>query len=488
MNDLILLLPELYIALTAIGLLVGEVGYHGERNRIIHLTAFLGLGGALLQVLMNYNFGVRLYFGGTLVNDAFALYVKLILVVAAMVSIYASKKSHEVSIENRGEFCALVLGVTGFSMLAASSSNLLLILILLQAAGVLGYLLVAQKKRCSKAIEASVKKMAVSGLSLLFTGFGVLFLFSAAGSLDIYEIHKVVAQGGLPIKTITVAFTLILVGIGAQMCLFPAHLWGPDVYQGSAAPTAGFLSLVYRVTGFAVLVRSLVIMFAKNTETKGLWASSSELNWTWMVAVLAALTLLTGGLLAYRQRGVKRLLSALVVTQTGFLMLGLIALDEVGFSSLLYNLTGELFAVLGAYAALSYFFDRLDSDEFETMSGALARAVPEGVAFLFFLASIVGLPPFPGFIGKFTLVSAAIRHDWNILAFIAVFSSLLCIISVSRFMFSFMSDFRKHEDTLSVNLGHRILILSLLVPLLLLTVFSEWVLRFAGQSVQMIFW
>lgn len=488
MKDLVLLLPEIYVTLTAIGIVIGEVGYHGEKNRMVHLTAFFGLFGALIQVLINYNFGILQFMDGALVNDGLGLFLKVICILAATITIYASKKSQEVYIENRSEFCALVLGITGFSMLATSSANLLLTLILLQGAMVLGYLLIGQKKQNGLAVEASVKKMVAASFSMLFMGFGVLLLFATTDSMNIYKIHHVISAGALPIKTLTVAFTLIIVGVGSQMCLFPTQLWGADIYQGAAAPTSGFLSLIFRVSGFGVLIRSLVVMFAKEADQKGFWISSTELDWTWMIASMAALTLLYGGLLAYRQRGAKRLFSSLVVAQSGFLMLGLIALDEVGFSSLLYNLAGELFAVMGAYAALSFFMDRVESDEFEKLSGALCRAVPEGIALVFFLASLVGLPPFPGFIGKFTLISAAIRHDWNILAFIAVFSSLLCIVAASRFVFTLMSDFKNRDGSLSVNMGHRVLILSLLAPLFFMTVFSDWILRFAGQSVHLIFW
>ncbi len=488
MKELVFLLPEIYLVITALALVVNEVSYHGEHVRVLHATALLGIAGALLQVFVNYTFVPELYLQSLLVHDAFTLFFQIIFLLAAGITVYASKKSQEIYIENRSEFCAMVLGISALLMLAASSAHLLLTFCSLQGALVLGYLLIAQKKQSHHATSAAVKKMGMATLFLLFVGFGTLILFATTKTLHIYDIHKLMMTAELPDKTLTVAFTLLFLGIGAQMCLFPNHLWGADAYEGASTAASGFLSVVLRASGFAVLLRLVIVIFSKNSEFPGVWTPATPFDWRWMIASVSGLSLISGALLAYSQVHARKLFASLIVTQTGFLMLGLLTLDEVGFSSLLFNIAAEVFAVLGAYAALSYFIDRVESDRFENLNGAVARSVPEGLCLIFFLLSWVGLPPFPGFIGKVTLISAAVRHGWNIVAIVAVFSSLLCTMAMARFIFQLMSDFKKDAVPLIPNGGHRVMLLALMVPLLLMSVFSEWLLQFAGQSVQLIFW
>ncbi len=488
MKELVFLLPEIYLVLTALALVVNEVSYHGEQLRVVHATALLGLAGALLQVMVNYTFVPELYFQGLLVHDGFTLFFQIIFLLAGVITVYASKKSQEVYIENRSEFCAMVLAISSLLMLATASAHLLLTFCCLQGALILGYLLIAQKKQSAHVTAAAIKKMGMATLFLLFVGFGTLILFATTQTLHIYDIHKLMVSTELPDKTLTVAFTLLFLGIGAQMCLFPHHLWGADAYEGSSTSAAGFLSVALRASGFAVLLRLFIVLFSKNSEYPGVWIPATPFDWRWMIASVSGLSLISGALLAYSQTHARKLFASLIVTQTGFLMLGLLTLDEVGFSSLLFNLAAEVFAVLGAYAALSYFIDRVESDRFENLNGALARSVPEGLCLIFFLLSWVGLPPFPGFIGKVTLISAAVRHGWNVLAIVAVFCALLCTMAVARFIFQLMSDFKKEPEPLVTNGGHRVMLLALMIPLLLMSVFSEWLLQFAGQSVQLIFW
>jgi NADH:ubiquinone oxidoreductase subunit 2 (subunit N) len=151
-------------------------------------------------------------------------------------------------------------------------------------------------------------------------------------------------------------------------------------------------------------------------------------------------------------------------------------------------LLSDVFAITGVFTTLSYFIDRQGSDEFSELKGALGRSVPEGIALILFVANLVGVPPLPGFIGKFTLISAAARHGWNFLSFIAVIAVLISSIAAARFLGNLLSDFRSRRESMAVNYGHRIYIIALLIPLFLMTAFSELALKWAGASVDFILW
>lgn len=490
MRDILILLPEIYILLTAIGLVISESGYHGEKTRIIHLIGGLGLVGALIQTGVNYSFGATRFLDGAMVNDGFALFMKVALILLALISLYASKKAHEVQIEYRTEFCVFILAITAFGMFLVSSANLLMSLVLITGIQVLGYYLFSQKKSHVHGTEAAAKSLMGLIISFLFIGFSILFLFGLTKTMDIYAVHKVIAESAnLSLKAWTVSFVLLVFGAAAVIQVFPAYFWSVDASEGAASSASSFILTAYRLAGLGFLIRVLLVVFGKpNEDAPGTWLSSTPLEWSWIIATMAATTSLFGAFLAYRQTKAKRLISALVLVQSGILLLGILSLDQVGLSSLLYNLLVDIFAITGVFTTLSYFVDRQGSDEFTDLRGALGQSVPEGIALILFVANLVGIPPLPGFIGKFTLISAAARHGWNFLSFIVVIALLISSISAARFLGNLLSDFRSRKAPIAVSYGHRIYIIGLLLPLFLITAFSEFILRWTGASVDFILW
>ena len=166
-----------------------------------------------------------------------------------------------------------------------------------------------------------------------------------------------------------------------------------------------------RAAGIAALaLRFLIVVFAKPSQEAGQWEVLGALDWTQIVAWVSGLSMAFGGLLAFRQVAAKRMVGCLIVAESGFLLLGLLVLDEVGVGALLYNLVIELFALVGAFYILSFFHDELGTDHLVDLKGMLRRAAPESVFLVIFLLCLVGVPPTPGFIGKFTLIGEALRH------------------------------------------------------------------------------
>ncbi|MBC7387295.1 MAG: hypothetical protein H7301_14175 [Cryobacterium sp.] len=485
MKDVALFLPEIYLALTAIGLVLGEVGYQGERTRVILATAMLSVIGALLQLLLNYALGAGRYGSLNFVNDGFALFLKALLLCSAGIGLLADRKSQEVSIENRTEHAALILGVTALGMLLCSAVNWIWILVLLFSVQILGSLIFALKKIDFRAIEAAFKGSLSSIYAVFFLSIGVLLFYSITGEFDIYRIHSaLVAQSPVP-RIYAVGFSLIVVGLGFFGTYFPSQLWAKDAYEGASLPATAFASCLFRLTSFGVLIRVIVIQFAKETEIPGYWEPISTMDWTPVIATIAATTLLMSALYVFRQKKTRKLFSGILIFQSGFYLLGLLALDQVGFASILFGLGTEIFMVGGLFGALTFFEDRRDE---LNPKGQLSRSVPEGIALLLFMICVIGMPPLPGFIAKFALVSSAARHHWNGLVAIALLSLVLVGTAVFRWVYPWVYELRYKNENFPVSWSHRALILGLLVPLLMISVFAESMLNWVGSSVAFSIW
>lgn len=485
LKDLVLFLPEIYLILTSIGLILGEVGYHGERVRMILSTALLCVLGSLAQLLLNYSVGAGRFGHLNFINDGFALFLKTLLLISAGIALFADRKSYEVSLENRTEHAAIILGVTALGMLLVSAVNWIWILVLLFATQILGSLVLSMKKVDRRAIEAAFKGNISAIYSALFVSLAVILFYSATGEFDLYRIHAVLIEKGITPRLYAVGFSLVIVGLGFFGTFFPAQLWAKDAYEGASLPATAFTSSFFRITSFGVLVRVVVVQFAKESENKGFWIPITETSWLPVLAVFAGLTLIMSALYVFGQRNTRKLLAGVLVLQSGFYLLGLLALDQVGFASILFGLATEVFMIGGLFASLSFFEDRRDEKD---RRGQLSRSAPEGIALLFFLVSVIGLPPLPGFIAKFTLISSAARHQWNGLALIGLFSLVLVSIAVFRWVYPWIYELRQRNESFSISWSHRFLLLGLVVPLVLISIFAEPMLVWVGSSVAFLQW
>jgi NADH-quinone oxidoreductase subunit N len=484
-KEVMLFLPELYLVLAAIGLILGEVGYHGERVRMILSTALLSVAGAAFQLILNYSAGAGRYGHGNFVNDGFGLFLKILLLLSAGIALLAERKSHEISLDSRTEHATLILGTTAFGMLAVSTVHWIWIIVLLFFIQILGSLTFAMKKFDRRAIEAAFKGSFLAIYATFFLVAAALLFYRATGEFDLYRIHAALLQGAVPDRVFATGFSLIVLGLGFSGTYFPAQLWAKDAYEGAALPTTAYASCLFRLSSFGVLIRVLVIQFSKESAEKGFWEPITAIGWTPVIATLAGVTLIMSALYVFRQTDTRKLLAGVLVLQSGFYLLGILSLDQVGFASVLFGLATEVVVVGGLFSSLAFFEDRRDAGE---NRGHLSRSVPEGIALLLFLIAVIGLPPLPGFIAKFTLISSAARHHWNGLVSIAFLSLILMSIAAFRWVYPWISELRHRNEGFSISWSHRFLVLGLLVPLALLSVFAEPMLNWVGSSVAFNLW
>jgi NADH-quinone oxidoreductase subunit N len=488
-KDFVLILPEIFLAVTLVGILMGEVSYHGEKNRVVALTAYLGLGGAFVQTLISYQYGASPAFGHALMIDGMALFFKLLFISLAGLAIAVAMQSSEIADSKRSEYCALVLGSALAMSLAASAADLLLAFLALQFMNVIGHFLAAFGKRSVLSTEAAVKHMAFATVSGALFLYGIAILFLTTRTVNMVEMHKALSATPMGHTTALVVFVLTFLGLCFQIGAFPMYLWAPDVLEGAPTPASAFLSLGSKAAGFAVGLRFVITVFAQPAQSPGQWQIVGDFDWPKIVALVSGLTMVVGSLLALRQVGAKRLVAYLAVAESGYLLMGLLVMDQVGVAALLYSLVVEIFALLGAYFVLSYFVDLLGSDRLADLRGMLGKSVPESVCLIVFLVCLVGIPPLPGFIGKFALIGAAIRHDWHFLAVVAVVCIALGTIAVARLSYSLIGEFQTAQAASArPNTRRLALLAAFLLPMLLAGLFADALLRYTGQSLQFILW
>jgi len=208
---------------------------------------------------------------------------------------------------------------------------------------------------------------------------------------------------------------LIIVGLGFKVAAVPFHMWTPDVYEGAPTPITGFMSVGAKAAGFAALLR--VLLF-------GLGAV--RLDWMPVLAILAALTMILGNVVALTQTNLKRMLAYSSIAHAGYLLMGLAAGTGAGLSAVLFYLLSYTFTNIGAFAVLTALAQGKSEDQTFPQYAGLARKHPWlAAAMAFFMFSLTGIPPTGGFIGKYYLFLAAVDANLGWLVMIGVLTSVI---------------------------------------------------------------
>jgi len=260
--------------------------------------------------------------------------------------------------------------------------------------------------RDDRSTEASMKYLVFGSVTSAVMIFGLTYWFGAKGSTLLSELGGL---GGLPLAAGLVA---VLVGLGYKAAIAPFHFWAPDAYDGSPVFVAAFLSVVPKVGAIfalAQVVRDLPVGAA---------------GWPVIVAALAAISMTYGNLAALVQENVVRLLAYSAIAQSGYFLLGVVALgrSDLALPSLVVFAAAYAAMHIGAFAVVM-----LAGRDLRDFAG-LGRTRPAaGVAMVFFLISLVGVPPLAGFVGKLLLFGTAIQAGYTPLAVIAILNSVLSL-------------------------------------------------------------
>jgi NADH-quinone oxidoreductase subunit N len=249
-----------------------------------------------------------------------------------------------------------------------------------------------------------------------FIAFGIALVYVGAGTFHLPEAFSASMVDGHLRPYALFGWVMLIVAIGFKISLVPFHLWTPDVYQGAPAPISGLLA-----TGSkgAVVAALAALYFGVGDAA----ADIRSLLW-----ILSAVTMLVGTLHAVVQTNLKRMLAFSSVVHMGYLLIGLLASNEEGFSAVVLYVVVYTFATLGSFAVIASFsHSGGEPQEYEDIQGLGYRYAFRSALLTLFLISLAGLPPTAGFIGKFGIFSAAIKADLVGLALIGILASLVSV-------------------------------------------------------------
>lgn len=376
-------------------------------------------------------------FTGLLLYDPFTVYFRIFLLLFLLFVEWLTIISGIPDQEDAPDFYVLLLGSTLGMMLMASANHLLIVFLAVEMTSVPSYAMVGFLKGRRTGSEAALKYVVYGAGAAGVMLYGISLLSGLLGTAHLPHVAQALVEFGRhhssfsdpAVRTLAIGILMVLVGVAFKLSLFPFHFWCPDAFEGAAAEVAGFLSVASKGAAFALLVRFCLALVG---ETQRGTAPLSELfmNVGLGLGIVAAVTATFGNLAAYTQSNIKRLLAYSTIAHAGYMLMAVAAMmvilnapaegvtaaariESAGkcIQGLLYYLAVYFFMNLGAFAIVALVRNQTFSEEIADYAGLVRQSPVLVVAMAICMFSLVGMPPFGGFMGKvmvfYSVVEAA---------------------------------------------------------------------------------
>jgi NADH-quinone oxidoreductase subunit N len=410
-RELIPVLPEIVLAVGAMALLMLGA-FRGERTAgLVHWLSILLLVAAG-AIIVRLPAGRLTAFGGSLVVDDFARFLKLLALTGSSAAILMSLNYLKVERQQRFEYSILILLAATGMLLLISAADLIALYLGLELMSLSLYVVAAINRDSVRSTEAGLKYFVLGALSSGMLLYGASLVYGFTGTVSFAGIAKAAGQGGIGL---VFGLVFLFAGFCFKVSAVPFHMWTPDVYEGAPTPITAFFAAAPKVAGIAMFVRTTMVAFPEIAQ-----------QWQQIVVFVAIASMALGAFAAIGQKNIKRLMAYSSIGHMGFALVGLAANTPEGVQGVLVYMAIYVAMTLGTFACiLSMRRDGVLVEQISDLSG-LARTNPTMAFFLaMLLFSLAGIPPLAGFFAKYYVFLAAIKAGLFTLAVLGVLLSVV---------------------------------------------------------------
>lgn len=466
------------VVLCIAGLVVMAVGLY-LRKGVIATSAIISLVGVLIALMANAPLRMlnKQAFSGLISLDAYTWFFNLLILIATGLTVLTSVRYFTDDGLNLYEYFVLLLFSAAGMMFMVSGNHILTIFVGLETLSISIYILSGILPVNLKSKEAALKYIVLGAFSSGIFLYGAALLYGAAGSLSLPALAKYFQAGQIS-RMALAGMGLLLVGFAFKVAAVPFHMWTPDVYEGAPTPFTGFMSVGVKAAAFAAFVR---VFFESLTAV--------QVDWTHILWGLAVLTMILGNVAALVQENIKRMLAYSSIAHAGYILIGMVAGKEAGTSGMLYYLLAYTFTNIGAFGVVALVGRKGEANVMIDDYRGLAKVHPLlALVMSIFLFSLAGIPPTAGFMGKFTIFSAAINSGYIWLVIVGVLTSAASVFYYFRVI---MKMYMESPETAPTKLQFgpaMVLALSITTAVVLyIGIFPTTYLNLAAESVKPLF-
>ncbi len=483
-------IPELILSLTVLLVLLASL-FDPEKEGL-DLPSVMALVGCFLAFIAHiwlYYMEPATLFMGMIVHDNFSAFFRGFFLLATLIIVTFTTFGREVVYLKKCEFYSILLSVTVGMCLVASAQDLVMAYLGLELMSIGSYILAGFARKIGKSEEASLKYVLYGGVSTGVMLFGLTLLYGLTGETGFSAIrNSLMGTGqGIDIAAFTI-FLMIMVGIGYKISAVPFHFWAPDVYEGAPTPVTAYLSVASKGAGFALLIRLFYSILLTPSTEGAFWIeiANIDIQWTFYIALLSAITMTVGNLGAISQNNLKRLLAYSGIAHAGYLLMGVCIMTVSGLQAVIFYLTVYLFTNLAAFLVIIIIVEEQDDDTINGVRGLGTRAPLAAAVMALALFSLVGLPPTAGFVGKYYLFIALLDEQLYWLALVAVLNTVVSLYYYARIVRAMYLDKTPTTKPVHVHPVFAGLLIALAVPILYFGIFFGKLVDYAQHCASLI--
>ncbi len=408
------ILPEIILSVGGLLLIL----FSAFAPRLRNATAPLGLLVFMVSGFSENAVRGGTFFGGTYEISGITRIFDITFLLAAMLATLFAREYLEREQIEGGEFYALLMWATVGMMMMAKGLDLLIIILGLELLSICIFVLVGYHRRIPVSNEASLKYFLMGAFATGFILYGTALFYGATQSTNFAAMSKVFATASARDPLLTIAFVLLLSGLGFKLAAAPFHGWAPDVYQGAPSPVSGWLSVAPKAATLIAVIRLLMAMTPLLEHTV----------WLKMIATLSILSMIIGNAVAIAQRDLKRMLAYSGIAHVGYMLIALLSVGEEAIAAIaVYTIVYALMNI-GAFGVVSMLGkNQNDPQTLDDIAGLGFRHPFFGLALTVCMFSLSGLPPTAGFIAKFFIFRTAVDSGHLTIALIGILTSIVSV-------------------------------------------------------------
>ena len=465
-NNLNILLPEIFLSLSIFSILMLGVFIKKSFNIIFNLTSLI-LILTIAIILNNPNNEVKIFLD-SFIRDSFSNYFKILILISSLFVLNSSKNFITENNLDKFEYPIIILlSILGMFFMV-SSNDLILFYLGLELQSLSLYILASIDRDNLRSSESGIKYFVLSALSsgLLLYGCSLLYGFTGSTNFDLIANQLTKENVGA-----VFAMVFILVGLAFKVSAVPFHMWTPDVYEGAPTSITNYFAVVPKVAGLALLIKFMLIPF-----------SNILLEWQTILIFISIASMILGAVAAIVQKNIKRLLAYSSIGHIGYALAGVATGEISGYESSIIYISIYVIMNIGAFSCLYLLKkDGQYKENISDLSGISKKHPLLAISLLIILFSLAGVPPLGGFFAKFYIFTAVLEKEMYALAIIGLLTTVISafyylkIIKTIYFDDSFITLEKVKNKTaqVSIFLSCSILLTFFLYPAILSNIVSS---------------
>ncbi len=408
-------IPEIVLALLVLTLLIVDLTLRDEDRHVTYWLAILSLVGTAVLTAATVGRPTVVTFQGMFVSDLMSQVLKVATLLTVAATLVLGRSYLAVRGLLTGEFMCLALFGTLGMMVMISAHHFLTLYLGLELMALSQYAMVALQRDSTRATEAAMKYFVLGALSSGLLLYGMSMIYGATGSLELTRVAFAIEHGQAQHLLGVFGLVFVVAGVAFKLGAAPFHMWIPDVYHGAATPATLFVGAAPKIAAFAFVMRLL------GNGLQGMTA-----DWQQMLVVLALASMAVGNIVAIAQTNIKRMLAYSTISHMGFLVLGILAGTDNGYSSAMFYVLAYVLMTLGSFGmVMALSRAGFESENIDDFKGLNRKSKWYAFMMLVLMFSLTGLPPTVGFFAKLAVLQAVLEAGYTWLVVIAVLLSVV---------------------------------------------------------------